>query len=127
MSKIEFTAKLQQVKDLDAANINFPYNVQDLFGTKGRVKIKANIDSVDYRGLLANMGTGCHILGIKKEIRKRINKQIGDSVDIIIEQDIDENIFEIPFNFKKILKKIMLHLIFIRAYHIQIKKSTSIE
>ncbi len=62
MEPITFTAKLIQHPGMDATYIEFPYNVQELFGTNGQVKISASIDGVPYRGVLSNMGTGCHIL-----------------------------------------------------------------
>jgi len=32
------------------------------------------------------MGTPCHILGIRKDIRKKIGKQPGDTVRVTIEE-----------------------------------------
>jgi bifunctional DNA-binding transcriptional regulator/antitoxin component of YhaV-PrlF toxin-antitoxin module len=105
MNKIEFVGKLEQVGNIDATSVNFPYNVEELFGTKGQVKVKTIIDGVEYRGSLANMGTGCHILGITKEIRKKINKKAGDFVTIILEKDTEERIIEIPNDFNELLKE----------------------
>ncbi|MFA5816744.1 MAG: DUF1905 domain-containing protein [Bacteroidales bacterium] len=62
--KIMFEAIIEQNKGMDAAYISFPYSVEELFGVKGQVKVKAMIDGkVLYRGSLANMGFECHILG----------------------------------------------------------------
>lgn len=81
-----FDAVIQKVPDLDGAYVIFPYDVRAEFG-KGRVKVQATFDEYPYRGSLVNMGTGCHIIGIRKEIRKAINKQPGDSVRVTITQD----------------------------------------
>lgn len=40
-----------------------------------------------YAGSLVNMGTGCHIIGIRKDIRQAIGKQPGDSVRVTIKED----------------------------------------
>lgn len=105
MTKIKFSAKLEKVENMDATTISFPYNVEEIFGTKGQIKVKALIDGIEYRGSLVNMGTGCHVLGVTKEIRKKINKKAGDFVEIILERDTEERIVEIPDDFQNLLNQ----------------------
>ena len=69
------------------AYVIFPYDVREEFG-KGRVKVHATFDGVDYDGSIVNMGVKnedgsiCYILGIRKDIRKKIEKDIGDTVSV---------------------------------------------
>lgn len=69
------------------AYIIFPYDIREEFG-KGRVKVRATFDGVDYQGSIVNMGVKnedgsiCYILGIWKDIRKKIEKDIGDTVSV---------------------------------------------
>lgn len=69
--------------------VKFPYDIQKEFG-KGRVKVHATFDKVDYDGSVVNMGVKnpdgsiCYIIGIRKDIRQAIGKDIGDSVDVCI-------------------------------------------
>lgn len=79
----EFDAVIQKNPDMDAAYIEFPYDVKKEFG-KGRVKVTAYFDDVKYEGSLVRMKTGCHIIGIRKDIRATIQKQAGDSVHVKI-------------------------------------------
>ena len=71
------------------AYIIFPYDVREEFG-KGRVKVQATFDGVEYQGSIVNMGVKnedgsiCYILGIRKDIRKEIKKDIGDTVSVSI-------------------------------------------
>lgn len=71
------------------AYIIFPYDVREEFG-KGRVKVQATFDGVEYQGSIVNMGVKnadgsvCYILGIRKDIRKEIKKDIGDIVSVSI-------------------------------------------
>lgn len=81
-----FTAIIQKVPDMDGAYVAFPYDVKAIFG-RGRVKVRASFDGYPYQGSLVNMGTGCHIIGIRKDIRKAIGKQPGDSIRVTIEED----------------------------------------
>ncbi len=81
-----FEAVIRKVPDMDGAYIEFPYDVRAEFG-KGRVKVLATFDDYPYRGSLVRMGTDCHIIGIRKDIRAAINKQPGDSVKVTIRED----------------------------------------
>lgn len=83
--------------------VNIPFDVNEVYGTRGRVKVKATIDGIHYRGSIMNMGTGCHILGILKEIRKKIGKEIGDYVSIVLEEDTEPRVVEIPDYFSDAL------------------------
>lgn len=77
------------------AYIEFPFNVEEVFGTKGRVTVVCFFEDVEYRGSLVKMGTNCHIIGITKDIRKEIGKEIGDKIKIRLCKDNDERIIEI--------------------------------
>lgn len=80
-----FDAVLQKAPDLDAAYVEFPYDVRQEFG-QGRVKVHATFDGVPYDGSLVRMGTPGHIIGVLKAIRKQIGKQPGDRVHVTIER-----------------------------------------
>ena len=83
--RYEFDAVVMKVPDIDGAYVEFPYDVRTEFG-KGRVKVHATFDGVPYTGSLVRMGTPCHIIGIRKEIRSQIGKQPGDVVRVTIEE-----------------------------------------
>lgn len=100
MKIYEFDAVIKKHDSMDAAFIEFPYDVESEFGVKGQVKIKATFDGCEYRGSLAKMGYHCHVLGITQRIRKEINKQPGDLVHVVIIKDDDKRIIELPEDFK---------------------------
>ena len=81
----EFTAVIRKVPDIDGAYVEIPFSVREEFG-KGRVKVHANFDGVGYDGSLVRMGTPCHILGLRKDIRARIGKQPGDTVAVRLQE-----------------------------------------
>lgn len=83
--KFEFDAVIVKAPDMDAAYVEIPFDVKAAFG-KGRVPVNATFDGVPYRGSLVKMGTPCHIIGIRKDIRARIGKQPGDMVHIVVEE-----------------------------------------
>lgn len=106
MTKVKFNAIIEQNQNIDAAFVRFPFSPQELYGIKGLVKVKVLFDEkVEYRGSLANMGLGCHILGITKEIRAKMNKSFGDTISVEIERDLEERILAIPNDMAELLRK----------------------
>lgn len=83
--KYEFNAIVKKVPDINGAYIIFPYDVKKEFG-KGRVKVRATFDGIEYCGSLVRMKTVNHIIGIRKDIRKLINKQPGDTIHVTIQE-----------------------------------------
>ncbi len=81
----EFTAVIRKVPDIDGAYVEIPFDVREEFG-KGRVKVHATFDGVGYDGSLVRMGTPCHILGLRKDIRTRIGKQPGDTIAVRLQE-----------------------------------------
>lgn len=83
--RFEFDAKIIKVPDIDGAYVEIPFDVKAVFG-KGRVPVNATFDGFPYAGSLVRMGTECHIIGIRKNIRKQIGKQPGDTIRVTIEE-----------------------------------------
>ena len=81
----EFEAEIKKVPDIDGAYVEIPFDVKEEFG-KGRVPVVATFDGVEYIGSIVRMGTPCHIIGIRKEIRAKINKQAGDIIKVTIKE-----------------------------------------
>lgn len=81
----EFDAVIIKNPDMDAAYVEIPFDVRQTFG-KGRVAVHATFDGAPYDGQLVRMGTPCHIIGIRKDIRARIGKQPGDVVHVTIQE-----------------------------------------
>ncbi len=105
MKEYEFDAVLIKRKGMDATFIEFPYDVEKEFGKKGRVKVHATFDGVEYRGSLVKMGHHCHILGVTQKIRKKINKNPGDTVHVVLKEDTKPRIVEVPEDFAELLNK----------------------
>jgi hypothetical protein len=80
-----FKAVIKKADDMDAAYIEIPFDVKAEFG-KGRVKAHVTFDKEPYDGSIVKMGTPCHIIGIRKDIRAKINKQPGDIVTVTIKE-----------------------------------------
>ncbi len=70
------------------------FDGKDAFGS-GRPRVRALIDGHEYRGSLANMGSG-HCLGIRKDVRAAIGKDVGDSVHVVVALDTAPRVVEVP-------------------------------
>lgn len=83
-AKHEFDAIINKNPDMDAAYVEIPFDVKEVFG-KARVPVHATFDGEAYDGQLVKMGTPCHIIGLRKDIRAKIGKQPGDTVHVTLE------------------------------------------
>jgi bifunctional DNA-binding transcriptional regulator/antitoxin component of YhaV-PrlF toxin-antitoxin module len=104
MKTYKFKARIEGAS-LGGACVYFPYDVEEEFGTKGRVPVKAKFDGVPYSGSLVKYGAPQHMLGILKNIREQIGKGPGDTVEVTIEKDETERTVDVPPEFQKLLKK----------------------
>ena len=100
--KQTFTAVIQDAGG-GGAFVEMPFDVEKEFGSK-RPKVKAMIEGIPYRGTLTRMGTDCHILGIRREIREQVSKTFGDEITITIEPDTEPRAVEVPAELKKVFR-----------------------
>ena len=101
--KHTFSAQIQNAGG-GGAFVDVPFDVEKAFGSK-HPKIKATIEGIPYRGLLARMGGEHHILIVLKDIRVKIGKTFGDKIKVTVELDAEPRVIEIPKDLLKELKK----------------------
>lgn len=82
---LKFNATILQNENMDAAYVEVPYDIKELFG-KGRLLVNATFDGVPYRGQVVKMGTPCYIIGVTRQIRRQIGKSFGDVVEVVIRE-----------------------------------------
>jgi hypothetical protein len=84
--------------------VNIPFVVEEVYGTRGQVKVKARIDGEAYRGSLAPYG-GMHRLGVLKTIREKLKKGPGDTVHVTLEPDTEPRVVDVPEDLSKALNR----------------------
>lgn len=84
----QFDARLEKGDNPGAWTCVVMDDVPALFGTRGLVKIRGEIDGEPFDGALMAQGDGTHRLPVKASLRKRIGKQAGDPVHVRIDERI---------------------------------------
>lgn len=107
MKKLKFKEVLKGATEKGrTAFIEIPFNIEKEWGTKNKVKVKADIDGYIHRGLLMPYGKkGIHYLGLRKDVMEEMGKYPGDVVNVTLEIDTEERIVEIPEALRKALDK----------------------
>lgn len=95
----KFRAVIEDAGD-GGAFVTVPFDVEQVFGKK-RVKVKALLEGVPYRGSIVRMGSDCHLLPVLKEIREKVGKGIGDEIEVVVEEDTEPRKVQVPQDLKK--------------------------
>ena len=101
----EFSGKIIAPDAGIGAYIEYPFDVENCFGNKGRIKVVCFFENIEYRGSLVRMRTKCHIIGVRKEILSKLNKQVGDVVNVKIKEDMEERVIVLNEELKQELNK----------------------
>lgn len=87
----KFKSIIEKTEDIDGAYIRIPFDIKKEFG-KGRIKVIAVFEGIEYSGSIVNMGIKnsdgsiCYIIGVTKEVRNKIGKSFGDSINVTIKE-----------------------------------------
>lgn len=102
--KYRFQAEIRAGRG-GGAYVEFPYDTEKEFGTKGRVPVNATIGGVPASGALMRMGMPCHILGVPKAIREQLGKGPGENLEIVLWKDEVPREVVVPAAFKTCMKE----------------------
>ncbi len=92
----EFEAVLEADDGDGGVFVVLPFSVAEVYGTRGRVPVRATFDGYPYQGSVTPLGDGYHALHVLKQIRKAIDKTIGDTVRVTLSRDVVERKMEAP-------------------------------
>jgi len=104
MKKYTFKATMQAGIG-GGAGVIFPYDVEQEFGSRARVPVKATFDGVPYSGSLVKCGPASHMLGVLKGIREQIGKGPGDTIEVVLWRDGNVRTVEVPEEFERLMKR----------------------
>ncbi|MBK6369789.1 MAG: DUF1905 domain-containing protein [Flavobacteriales bacterium] len=93
-----FTAPMERMTSRFAWHyVEFPHDVNELFGKRGAVRVKCVINGVAVDRSLMPTKSGYHILVLGSELRKKAGIQkVGDPVQVELRLDPEPNRIDIP-------------------------------
>src|SRR5437868_10555613 len=98
----KFRIKLDGMPGMETACFCAPFDVQQVFGTRGRVPVRGTINGAPFRSSLMNMGDG-HMMVVNAELRAAAKCKAGDTVPVEMERDDALRTVEVPAWLKKII------------------------
>ncbi|RPI82195.1 MAG: DUF1905 domain-containing protein [Chloroflexi bacterium] len=99
----QFQAVLETDLDSSATFIVIPFDVQQIYGTRGRVPVAGTINGYPFRTTLSPYG-GKHYLGINKATRDSANVRAGELVEIVLDYDSAPRTVTLPDDFAQALQ-----------------------
>jgi hypothetical protein len=95
--EIAFTAPLERFTNrLTAFYVAVPYSVEDLFGTKGSVRMLGTINGIEVDRALIPTGDGTHHILVPTEMRNKAKLRLGDAVHVVLRKNENPDDVEIP-------------------------------
>ena len=80
--------------------IAVPFDVPEVWGTRGRVAVKGTINGFPFRTNIQPMD-GRHLLTFNKQLQAGAKAKAGDTVSVVMERDTEERAVEVPVELAK--------------------------
>jgi Domain of unknown function (DUF1905)/Bacteriocin-protection, YdeI or OmpD-Associated len=84
--------------------IAVPFNVAEVWGTRGRVAVKGTINGFAFRTNIQPMD-GRHLLTFNKQLQAGAKAKAGDTVSVVMERDTEERLVEPPAELAKAFRR----------------------
>lgn len=95
-NEISLNAKLQHAPEYPgSAFFVFDFDIEAIFGTKGRVPVCLIVDGHRFRSTIA-VYSGVHMMVFNKQMREATGYNAGDIIPITLIRDMEERKVEIP-------------------------------
>jgi len=104
-----FEARLERMRSrLNWVIIHMPFDAAKVWGLRGQIKVKGEINGFEFRTSLFPTKEGRHILLVNKRMQKGARTAEGSVARFQIELDREERTVEIPDELKRILSQGLL-------------------
>ena len=85
--------------------IRIPFDVAEVWGTRGRFKVKGTINGFAFRSSLFPAGDGTHRLLVNKQMQAGAGVRAGMAARFRLEPDTDERTVVVPPELQRVLKE----------------------
>lgn len=94
---LSFTAEYPR-----SAFMEFDFDIQSVFGSKGRIPVKITVDGHSFRSTIVPMG-GKHLMTFNKQMREATGYKAGDRIHILLERDAEPRTVDMPADIRSAL------------------------
>ena len=102
--KKSFEATLERLRsNLGWIIVWIPFNVHKVWGSRGRLKVRGEINGFDFRTSLFPTRKGDHFLLVNKKMQAGAGAKEGSLAEFLLEPDTEERVITIPAELKRIL------------------------
>jgi uncharacterized protein YdeI (YjbR/CyaY-like superfamily) len=99
-----FKATLERlVSNLGWTIVHIPFDVPKIWGSRGNVRVRGEINGFAFRTSLFPIGNGCHFLLVNKRMQAGAGVRLGGSAEFRLEPDTEERVVTVPAELKRIL------------------------
>ena len=88
----------------NVTGIEIPFEVEQVFGTRGRVPVQGTINGFAFRSSLAPYG-GKHYMAVNRQMREGARAEAGDTVRVTLEKDEAVREVAVPADLQKALAR----------------------
>src|SRR5260370_27831304 len=101
-----FKATLERMpSNLGWVIIRIPFDVSKVWGTRGMLKVKGEINGFAFRTSLFPTGKGYHYLLVNKRMQVGANAAPGDTAQFRLEPDTEKRVATVPPELQRILNE----------------------
>src|SRR5713101_6023520 len=101
-----FKAKLERMpSNLGWVIVRIPLDVPKVWGTRGMLKVKGEINGFAFRTSLFPTGRGYHYLLVNKRMQGGANAAPGDTAQFRLEPDTEKRVATVPAKLQRILNE----------------------
>ena len=102
--KKSFEATLERLRsNLGWIIVWIPFNVHKVWGSRGRLRVRGEINGFAFRTSLFPTRKGDHFLLVNKKMQAGADAKEGSLAEFLLEPDTEERIITIPAELKRIL------------------------
>lgn len=84
--------------------VEFPHDVQKLFGTRSSVRMKGTINGIPVDRALIPTKSGYHVIIVNNEMRRKFKAKVGDTVTVELWRNSDPNEVDVPEELQETLE-----------------------
>jgi uncharacterized protein YdeI (YjbR/CyaY-like superfamily) len=103
--------------------IRIPFDAAKLWGTRGQIRVKGEINGFPFRTSLFATGTGEHVMLVNKKMQAGGKVKLGGTAQFRLEPDTEERVVEVPPELEAILAEDRA----LRRWYDQLNHSTRYE